>query len=492
MQTGAFMDTSTSSFALKYQAAFSAKSGSLSSQQLYVQVTATQVQTGKFTEALAIPLAGSAYPTNATSLAALRSPSPAGVPPGEPVKISGLLVADGTWRTLTINLGKWLPRGEFLIRANIVAATSPSSGYTGSVEINIASLAIRSSVPASNLLYATMDPNAVTIQLGYKAPGAGLAQNSDPTKLTLSFLTAQSVKLQPGGSSPKFSSALDQRPMTLVGGSLPAGSNASSSSTLEGMMVYTPFAALQPIVEVNNSPVAGLHVNAGSVFVGPFGNKDPIQHAVTSISASFKSYTLDIAVTDASGNPVLTAIVSVSPAGGNGANIEQTDAQGHAKFNLVPWHYSVSVVYLGSRVGSEEVNFTSDFAIPVRTNVFELGLKAVDSQGGALQGATVQLSAGNETITGVTSSGGVFRLRAVADKIIGAIVTMDGSTYYNGHVQAQANNEIIVLNTSYQPPAVQLTVQAGIVGVILVVAVLLILIQKRPNKFGWPRRRVWA
>ena len=469
--------SSSPELVLRYAASFIATRGTLSSQQVYVSVNADQNYNGKLNEALAVPLAGSAYPANASGTTGTPITQSA-QPGGQIVKIVGFLVADGTWRTLAVPLGNWLNPTDFTFKISVVVRTNPSDGFSGLVEVKLDTVAIRSTVQASRLLFATLDSGSSTVTVGYRDSGSSRSSYSNATQLKMGFLTAQSISLQ-GANGGSFSGEIGGR-AAIFNQSLNARANLSSS--LKSVMVYTPFAALEPVLQINHISVGNLQVDPGSLYSVSFdGQYAKSGSNPTSVSVTFRSYALSVQVKDASGNPVPTAKVLISPAGGGAPYSGETDAKGAATFKLVPWQYGVSVSYRGDHVGSGAAGLISDAILSLNANIYEIGVKPLDTGGQAIRGASVTIGEGNGTVSGVTTSGGIFRFLAVANQIYRARVTIADRTYFDGHIQAEINNAVLVLNTSYQPPLTQLMVQGSVVGAIALVAVVLVLFQRRPG-----------
>jgi hypothetical protein len=425
---------------VRYQAQFSG-TGNASSQLMYAAVDFDHGLKGVFDQTAIIPLIGTGV--------AVGCPTGEFLPFSHPVvDRAGQIVADGSWRTLSLNLGSFTSGTDFGFRIRFCASLFKS--FVGTMEIRILLAEVNVAAPANTILTPTIDSRhpLVSLQL---APHATLPLSGARLTGNLSFVVANNEVL--GADSGSKLSTLPTPDPTIRLNATSSQPFVKISSRVEGIAVPTQFATLSPSVFVGGVKVPALSVAGGSIYAGGQGldkiwnasGKDP------AISIAFSGYGLNTIILDANGHPVKGTNITVSAGNVHVGSFALTGDSGSATINLVPWSYNITVTYQGYRVAQTSVALTAGTTLTLQSSVIETKVRFNDAFGRPIASALVTLtgSKGSTTIQGLTDAGGSFTFLAPINGVYHATLTSGGTTFYNGDIRAALNNAEIIVDTSY-------------------------------------------
>jgi hypothetical protein len=120
----------------------------------------------------------------------------------------------------------------------------------------------------------------------------------------------------------------------------------------------------------------------------------------------------------------------------------------------------MNATYQGNPVGSSSISVGPQTSTIISANIYSVTASVVDSRNHPFAGASIAVTLGNYTVSGVTDNDGMFPFHAVGNAIYNATVTYGDQIYFSGPVGAQSNNAVIVLRTSYLAPTFQLIILA--------------------------------
>lgn len=445
---------------VKYKASHSATAGSLSGQAFFVSADLDPTLTGNFSQSLVLPVSGSST-TVPTSGCALTGPTAA---PLEMVTPSGLLIGDGTWRTLSLALPSSLPAGGFNVMLRLCLSTSP--GFSGELDLEVASVGVVLSGQAPAVLQTDFSSSPPELTIGYLPQALSVASVGTVANLTISevIMMNASIGWRDGST---FSGAITApSPLTLNDTSL-TGYASVGPPSLDGISVgsaVSSYAEAGTIDGVDGvaSPGSGAamlsasgltNVSSGSLFI-----------------VDLRAQTVNVEILDQNGAGV-TGVRIVPIENGRSLPVSATtNATGIAPVQLVPWNFQFNATYQGVGIGSVEIQAGAPPSVSLTANLYKLTLVVKDSRGGVLPDAQLTLSIGNYTFTGTTSADGSYSFEGIAGSLYDVTVSVGGNSYPVGQITATANNVVISVTTSYLSPSEELLV-VGLVALVPVIVV---------------------
>lgn len=455
--------SSDARLSLSYKATLASLSGNPAGQELYAALLVYNGTDGPLNSILYFPAEGTSIGVTNSTSCGLAPPGTGSGPDAFRGLIDGQLVADGSWRTLTVDLSSLLGSGGYSLQ--MLFCSSTSRGFVGQMDLQIASAAVGVTAPAQDVMSATVPGGGSSIGLDFVA-GALPASAAVTVDLGVGFDVVSTVQMsQSSGAS--FASSIPEPTVTAHGSAVPL--------TAEGIVVYTQFAGLRPALSVNGTTMSGIsaaggvvtatRVSLGSAIVG-----DP--PASTEIVLHLQAESLNVRVTDASGDPLSGATVNVLGGGAYRGFNGTTGSDGVLSFELMPWNYSINVISKGSPVYASAVDLSSNQTVQAQARVYRVTIEAKNILGAPLGSATVEVSGYGFSQT-LTMSGGSLDLLLPAGTPYQIAVSVAGDGVYKGTVTAATNGSIVVISTSYTQPLVELGAAVAVLATVALTTFIL-------------------
>ncbi|MDG6950027.1 MAG: carboxypeptidase regulatory-like domain-containing protein [Nitrososphaerota archaeon] len=447
-------------FSLTYKATFTSTGGDPGAQEFYAALRVYNGTQGSLSRTLYFPVAGSSTRfTNSTSCGLTPSGGPS---EGSRCSIDGPLVADGTWRTMSIDLNPLLGSGGFGLQ--MLFSASGSEGFVGQMDLQIKSALITVTVPAQSVVEATMPNGSGSVGLAF-VPGELPASAFVSVNFSVGFDVVSTIEMSQN-SGESFISSIPEPMVTAQGSAVPLSA--------EGIVVYTRFAASGPALSVNGTGIpvtsdAGV-ITATGASLKSAGLGDP--PTSTEILLRVSAESLTISVTDASGGPLAGATVTVLGLGGPSSLNGTTGPTGVLSFEAIPWNYTVSVVFKGPQVYTTTIDLTSNQTVQAQASVYAVTVKAESILGAALGSAIVDVSGYGYNRT-MSMSGGSLPLQLPAGEAYHLTVLVAGNEVYEGLVTASSNGATVLLRTSYALPLYQVGTAIIAVAVVFLTGLFL-------------------
>jgi hypothetical protein len=455
--------------------------GNLSAQSFYASIDLDHSLNGTFDQSLILPLFGTSQVSARSRCGPLTFPNLALARPNRNITRLGYLVADGVWRTFSVDLTKWSRSNGVAFQIRFCNALTKA--YIGQMELDLQRSEIVTTSVATNVLTTSLDYVSPLITVSF----VPLTPYSVPSSLftgVISFCSVQRTQMN-ATNGVTFSTPIGSFNRVIINGTLPGVRGLAPVTSFQGTAIHSIFALRSPVVLANETALKTVLVSSGSVYVGADtirNSTGKTVNAATRISISFSGYDLMIKATDANGDTVSSAVISVTSPGVPARNMSSTDASGSSTLHLLPWNYSVSLTFHGSIVASFDSSLTGDQNVPVHTTVFRVFLSVKDSFKSPLAGASVRITRGILTVDGFTDKDGRFSFQAASNQLYHVTVMVAGNSYYDGDVRASYNNLTIELSSSYFSPEVQLYAVAAIT-ISLFAAGILLYFRRRPPLF---------
>jgi hypothetical protein len=486
-----FPSSVSKSLVLKYKAAFSG-GGDFSSQWLYVAVDDSQTPTGPFTQTLSVPAGGSSASISGSGCESLTPKGVAAVSTEtHNVTSSGALVADGSWRNLNVSLDDAFGISSQYARIRFCVATA--SGFTGQLELDVASAGIEARGNAPSFLSASASQGGGALTLSYIS-GATYEPSSLTLNGVISFPAVENTPLTwDGGTSYKGTiqgllSGVQAGPPVDQGRNGTASINSTrtantpTNATFIGASITPPpyHSALE--ILVNGSAVNGVTIG-NAVFLN---SSDIIGNGASTFSAvditlTFAGHVLGMKVEDADGNPLSGAMITIQANGSAPMNASATDSTGSLSLTLLPSTYTVTADFHGVDVGSATANLTSDQAIIVPTSVYSIPLQVKNAIGGTVEGANITISSGPSSFAVTSGHNGIASFLAVPSRQYNISVSIAGSAYYAGTIVSSPSRATFELGTSYLPASIQIAIVGAIAAAMLAASLVVYLARRRPK-----------
>jgi hypothetical protein len=445
-RTAYLFNSSDQTVTIEYKASVLVNAGSLQNQTMYVEVDTDPSLAGNFTNSIVIPLAGTLLPTNSSTYQNLQ--------------------ADDSWHQLQFNLSDLTGGVGQLVR--IRAVTSSSNGFSGQLELDLAVARVSGSVPADQALFFSLSPSSPVVLATYKQSSLPLPRSST-LNVSLVFTTVQPLMMQPQTGT-SFSGEFSSNP-------------TQANPLLYEIRLTTPFYGLSPVLNLNQTqlPLTLKAPDSLSVESSGLASLGMINGSST-IGVSFSGSNLAFEVTDANGNPLPGALISVTPEGYSSALIvSPTDSLGTSRVTAIPWTYEISVSFSGDEVYSGPIQLTSNSALSIKTQVSTIFLKVLDSQGNPLPGEFVNVTGNNYSESGITNQAGILPLQVVTNQRYAVTVGADGSILLRQLITPVNNNSTIQLQTSFENASFRFQIEAAVVGAVGVVSALLFIALRYPR-----------
>jgi len=467
---GAIGSSNDQSLALNYMARISSSLGDPSAQELYAALNIYNGTSGRPYSTLYFPVEGSS--ANVVSPASCGHPSigpqsGGGAVGNTKVAAGGRLVGDGSWRNLKVDLSSLLRPGAS--RLQFLFCASAAKGFVGQMELQVASAGVLVTVPAQSIMRASTSGAGPYVDLSF-ADGAVPSPAAISVHLRLSFDIVSTVQMNQS-SGAVFSSPIP-KPVLSIGHGFSNGNESAVPLVSEGIVVYTQFYRLEPSLLVNGTDVSGV-ASGGGVVIAPrsdlskAGLLDP--KPTTQLKLVLQAVSLGIRVNDASGNPLPGATVRVLGEGAAAGFSGSTGPDGTFSFKLMPWNYTVLVVWKGSVVYGSASNLRSNQTVQVSASVYDVKIEAKDVLGRPLRSAGVSIGGYGFSET-FTMTAGSLNLQLPAGRPYYLSVDVAGSQVYSGVITAVTNDSTILLGTSYILPWVQLGTAAVVIAAIAIAA----------------------
>jgi len=477
------------SLVVTYRALFSG-SGDLSSQWLYVAVDVAQSPAGPFTQTFAVPAAGSSSSIAASGCESLFTSAVPVSPSTAAVASTAALVVDGAWRSLNVSLdGAFGTSSSIYARIRFCAATTP--GYTGQVELDVASAGLQARGDAPTFLSASVLPGSAGVTISF-IPGATF----EPSSLELDgMVTFPAIRSAPlvwnGGTS--YEGTIDgllaaspptPRSNSTQNAASSAGTAAPSplpNATLVGATISSQLYPLTPKVSVNGTSVS-TQVVGNSLFLNSsdiVGNGGLFR--VADLALTFAGHRLGINVEDANGAPLAGAGVTVQVNGSQPINESVTDSDGLLSLVLPPSTYSIAVMFQGLSVATTTAAVTADQNVTVPTTVYPLAVQVKDALGRSVRGADIAVASGSSDLALATDASGMATFLGVPGKDYNVTVSIADTTYYVGTVMGSSSRATFEFATSYLPPAIQEGIVGAIAAAMIVASLVVYFSRMRPR-----------
>jgi len=455
---------------IRYKATL-AGGGVFSQQSLYAALDVGSATGGVFGQTLLIPAVGSAQSDACASLLATKNYAPAGTP-----TVEGNLVADGSWRTLKVDLNSIVGSGPTSVRLRFCSATTQP--FAGQVELDVEAAGISVTSQATNFLVASVPTGGSAVDLSY-IPGASFEPASLVFTGDVSFSLVGETPLVWDGRA-AFTGTVG---WPTIG--TPAKSTNSTSGdriSLLGARIFTPLISLNPLVQVNGTSLR-VSPTGQTIDIAPGQIYAPgTSPRLFDLALSFPDYSLTINVADSAGVPLPGASIAVSGQGTQTQNATTTNAQGVATLPLMNGTYGITVSLGGSEVGTANVQLVSNQSVKISTQVDMTTLKIKDILGSPMQGASVSVTSNSEDLNLTTDSAGSVSFPAVANVVYGVSVSVGGEGYYAGTVTTSIYGAVIQISTSYLAASMKVVIVSGLVLTLVVVSSGVYLLRRRQGR----------
>ena len=446
---------------VKYKASHSITSGNLSDQDLFVSADLDPTLTGNYSENIVLPVSGTST-TIPTSGCVTSGPTAS---PLEAVKPADVLIGDGTWRTLSISLPSSLNASGFNVMIRM--CMSSSSGFAGSLDLEVASVGVVLQGQVSTVLQTTFSETSRELTIGYLPQASSVGSVGTVANLTISEVLLENASIGwQGGSS--FSGTIAAPGAFTINGTSLAGLATIAPLHMDGVLVGSAVAGL-----VDSGKIGGL---SGTVDPGPgvallAGGSQANAATGTPFTVGLAGETVDVAVLDQNGAGVPGVQITPIEDGRSLNFSDVTNASGVAPIQLVPWTFQFNATYQETAIGSASIQAGAPPSVTLSSNIYNLTLAIKDSRGGVLPGAQLTFSLGNYTFSGTTNSQGRYSFEGIAGSVYSLSVDVGGTDYFNGQIGATANNVLIEVNANYLPTTALLL----IVGLLALVPLLVVL-----------------
>jgi hypothetical protein len=452
-------------FTLKYRASFSG-SGNASAQALYAAIDIDHTLTGVYDESLLLPVLGASgnlacFPGGSTLFSHPVVSTPTNLFTGR------------TWRTLNVSLGNATSALGFGFRVRFCASMGPA--FVGSMELDVAKAGLTVNTSTDGVVVPGLSAGVPMASLGPALQLPSIPSNALLNGNLSFMLVTSGTMAQQGGIS--FSTNSMAAPTVRLNGSIRSTGSVLLNTSVESVLVTTPFVTLGPILYVGGSQVSGASVANSSIFAQDEGLADAWNNSKQSaiIGVTFTGYVLRVSVTDANGSPVSGANLTISSPSAL-ANSGLTNHEGVASVQLVPWAYNISVKYQGLVVAKSNISARALVGSPtlhLGASVIQTNLDVKNVLGSPLIDVLVTVvgPAGSAPIQGVTDQNGRFSFQAPEESVYHVAIVSGGSIYFKGDIKAIVNNGVIVITTSYYPE----TLWVGIMAIGIAVTVTIVL-----------------
>ncbi|MDA4127902.1 MAG: carboxypeptidase-like regulatory domain-containing protein [Thaumarchaeota archaeon] len=460
-------------FLLRYRANF-AGVGSTAAQSLFAAIDLDHTFSGKTDQTLLFPLIG-------TSTTNARCPSGAASPLPQAVVNAGFLIADGTWRTVRVDLAQWTGPSGFAFQVRF--CTSINTPFVGNMELDLSTATIALSLPAAGVVVPNLDPVNPTLRLdvagGYTSVATGALVEGD-----LTFLTVQKKQMPENGGQ-SFAVQTDAPTSAELNASATPYTGVTLGFSSSGIRITSHYSSLAPAMFVGGSVVPGTSAINGSIYA-PGSAIAPLWPNLlkgNSLGVRFAGYPLAVSLFDTNGDPVAGVNVTVLAGFPQAVNSSLTNGQGVASFKLVPWDYNVTALYQGTVVATTLLTLNQSSSTTMKATVFRSTLVVTDALGSPLPNVLVTVTSGNSAAAqGVTDSRGTLSFQAARYNAFHVTVSTSGSTYYSGDIVVSVNNGAITLKSSYYP----VRIYEAVIVLIVVLAIISIagytLLRARRNR----------
>ena len=446
---------------VKYKASHGITSGALSDQDLFVSADLDPTLTDNFSESIVLPVSGSSttIPSSGCDTTGPTAAEPETITP------AALLIGDGTWRTLSLSLPSTLPAGGFNVEFRLCLSTS--AGFTGTLDLEVASVGVFLSGQASTVLQTSFSDVSPELTIDYLPQALSMASVGTVANLTISevFMMNASADWQDGAT---YSGAITA-PLALTQNDTSLAEYSTIGSPgLDGVFVgsaVSSFAKSGSIGGVNETASPG----PGVAMLGNRGLTNVSSGSQFTLGLSPE--TVDVAILDQ--NHVGVPGVQIVPIV-NGVTLPvsaTTNASGIAPVRLVPWAYQFNATYQGTGIGSAEIQAGAPPSVSLTANIYNLTLIVRDSRGGILPEARVTLSMGSYSLSGTTDSRGRFSFEGIEGALYNITVYVGGNSYSVGQRGATANNVTIDVTTAYLSTSQELLIVLLVAAVPVIVVV---------------------
>jgi len=443
---------------IQYKAMF-AGVGGFSQQSLYAALDIGSASGALFNETLLVPALGSAQNDTCSSLLVPRDATPAAA-----ATVNGSLIADGSWRTLKIDLNSLAGTSSLAVRLRFCAATTQP--FAGEVELDVAQAGVSVESQATNFLAASISPSGSTVNLALN-PGASFEPASLEFSGNVSIPLVAHTPLSWDGRA-ALSGTLDWPTVGAPPGS--RNSTGGSQVSLLGARIFSPLLSLDPLVLVNGTSIrvspAGQTINVLPDQIAPPGSS-PKRF---SIALSFPVNYLSIDVADSGGRPLPGASIAVNGQGRQLNNATTTGANGTATLPLMPGAYNLTASFRGSDVGTANVQLDANQSVKISAGVDLTTLRVKDILGSPIQGASVGVEYGSASLNLTTDSKGLASFSAIANAVYNVTVSVGGDRYYTGTVTTSIDGAVVQLSTSYLSQSTSIDIGSGLVLTLVWVA----------------------
>jgi hypothetical protein len=450
---------------IRYKATLGGE-GDFSQQSLYAALDIGSAN--GFNQTLVIPAVGSAQNDVCGPLLVTN-----GAAPGAGEKVTGNLIADGSWRTLEVNLNSIVGSAPLTLRMRFCAATTQP--FVGAAELDIAAAGVSVESQASNFLSASIPSGRNALELSF-IPGASFEPPSLMLTGNVSIPLAEVSRLNWDGRA-AFTGTMGWPTI----GKTQNGTSSASSGRVSFLRaeILTPLLSLNPTVIVNGTHVA-VTPTGQSINIAPdeIASLEGSPRALN-LSLSFPDYYLSTVVTDSNGAPLSGASIAVSGQGAVLTNVTTTNAEGTAMLPLMNGTYDLTVSLGGSNVGTATVQLDSNQSLKIPTQVLLTTLRVKDILGSPIQGATVSVAHDSEDLNLTTDGKGSVSFQTVANTAYAVSVSVGGEVYYSGTVTASIYGAVIHLSTSYLSESLKVAIVSGLVLVLAAVASGFYLLRER-------------
>jgi len=351
------------------------------------------------------------------------------------------------------------------VKIRLCLSTSP--GFSGQLDMEVASVGVVLTGQASDVLQATFSDVSPELTLGYLPQALSVASVGTVANLTVTqvLMMNASAGWQDGST---FSGAISAPSALALNDSSLASYATFGPPRLNGVFIGSAVSDLAKSGNING--VAGT-TSPGSGFV-LLSNLGPTNVSSGSqFTLKLLAETVEVGVLDQ--NRVGVPGVQIVPIE-NGRSLPvsvMTNGSGIAPVQLVPWTFQLNATYQGTGIGSTEIQAGAPPSVSLLSDIYNLTLIVQDSRGGILPEAQITLSIGNYTFTGTTDAQGRYSFEGIANSLYSVTVNVAGNTYSVGQIGATANNALIVVTTAYLPPSEELLI-VGLVALVPVIVVV--------------------
>lgn len=369
------------------------------------------------------------------------------------------LLAGGRWHSMEVDLSRYPDSEALQVKFDVVAASGEGPG--GALWLDVDEVKVVVEAAARDILKASLASHRPEVTIRFP-PDLRTDFVKGDLDVHFTVLAGDSMRLIEDGV---YEASLSPPPLSLnqTGGDIVRGYRTVTDYTA-ALMLFSSHPPSALTVATASSPVSYYTYGLETLFI----DGAPDVSSIT-LRAVFPISTLRVIVTDASKRPFPNALVKVGDGFGRRVAEASTDGAGSARLNLAPSLYRVTVLHHGLLVGNALILLASDpQEVMVSSRVYTVSFRVLDVLGRPIQGAEVRLARDGQPVAEeVTRVDGSAGFALVAQGHYAVEVWADGGEVLSSEFRAYVDDAVILLGTSYLPPAVQTAVAMALVAAVV-------------------------